>query len=156
MGSGQSVTYTVSVHEPRDESQVVIKVSDSVVRKVKGELNGTHEATPEQSVTEHHEPETPSLPGVPTPRDELIRQQRELEKLELSWRSRLQALQDQNVLLKAAAESLAEPLVEPKIPPRPEPSSQARAVMKCYSENLNRPLKCSSELKQFLHSSLQA
>jgi len=156
MGITQSIysNLTAQPSSVNHDPSLVIRISDNAVRKIQNNLrdDGTIQSMARDSV--QAESSAPALPGVPTPADEIRRQQLELERLEQSWRGRLAAYEKQNLLLKAAAESLASP--PPELPTRLDhvETVDEMKLKECYVKNAAQPVKCSREVRKFLATTL--
>lgn len=94
------------------------------------------------------------MPGIPAPRDELLRQEQELGRLESSWQQRVTAYERQNGFLKGAVENLVKAEADAArtvLPPHLK-SSQEDVLIECYRKNARTPLKCSREVRDFAES----
>lgn len=149
-----------------DDVVGIVQITDSVVRRLKGdeEEKRPRKKTVEVAPVKPPEPEPASSSKMPTARVEsfsssLEQRQKHLEELrnvEISWQNRLKELEKQNSeLFDSSQGKFASGIqhVEEKYihqtfdPVCPEKQSD---VLKCYQENRKMPLKCAEEVKEFV------
>lgn len=166
MGGLQS-TGTRRISVPNDDTSGVIKVSDSVVQRLKGgaEIKESQsESTPVSQPQSDVQPVTSSFPpyyGRGTPKTSLeIRQDKEeaLRENDQYWEKRLKTMEDNHMMMsrrmeeeyKQAAKEVEE--LFSRLPAKREQPPCANAgeyVKSCYQKNPGEILKCAKEVEAF-------
>lgn len=149
-----------------DDVVGIVQITDSVVRRLKGDEveKKPRQKTVEVSPIKPPEPEPITPTKIPATRVEsfsssLEQRQKHLEELrnvEISWQNRVRELERQNSDLFDSAEGkfasgiqhVEEKYIHQTFDPVcPEKQSD---VLKCYQENRKMPLKCAEEVKEFV------
>jgi hypothetical protein len=166
MGGLQS-TGTRKISVPNDDTSGVIKVSDSVVQRLKGgaEVKESKSENPVSQAKSNVQPVTSSFPqpvyGGFTPKTTVeIRQDREeaLRENDRYWEKRLKKMEDNHKMMnrrmedeyKKAAKEVEE--LFSRLPGKSEQPPCANAgqdVKSCYQKNPGKILKCAKEVEAF-------
>jgi len=157
MGGSSSTTRRVTVIN--EDSSGVIRLSENVVRKLKGEAE-QESPSPRSSSTTTIRPSTPerNLANLVGSSDSLtLRQEHESEiaRLERSWRIQVRELETINKnLWKVGNEKFATNLteVEKKYAKQkcdPVCQQQQQKIIDCYLANKNCPLNCAPLVREF-------
>jgi coiled-coil-helix-coiled-coil-helix domain-containing protein 3 len=168
MGGSQS-TNTRRISVLNDDPSSVIKVSDSVVQRLKGETEvkeNQSESRPVSKSQSDDQKVTSSFPhsyyGRGTPKTSLeIRQDKEaaLRENDQYWEKRLKTLEENHMMInrkmeeeyKKAAKEVEE--LFSRLPARreqPPCTNAGHYVKKCYQQNPREVLKCAKEVEAFV------
>ena len=151
-----------------DDVVGVVQVSESVVRRLKGDSEKSSDSS--KSVSKESVPSSdPTAVASPStfvpfspiePYSSTLEQRQkyheEFKKAERSWQSRIRELESQNrQLLDAANENLSATLLEVetnhmKNSYAPVCPDKQQKVLQCYKENSKLPLSCSREVHDFM------
>jgi len=166
MGGLQS-TGTRKISVPNDDTSGVIKVSDSVVQRLKGRAE-VKESKSENPVSPYQSTVQPVISSFPqpvyggvTPKTSLeIRQDKEeaLRENDQYWEKRLKTVEENHMMMnrrmeeeyKKAAKEVEE--LFSRLPTKREQPPCANAgqdVKNCYQKNPGRVLKCAKEVEAF-------
>jgi hypothetical protein len=164
---GLHSTGTRKISVPNDDTSGVIKVSDSVVERLKGgtEVKESKSENPVSQAQSNVQPVTSSFPqsfyGGVSPKTSLeIRQDKEeaLRANDQYWEKRLKKMEDNHMMMnrrmeeeyKKAAKEVEE--LFSRLPAKREQPPCANAgqyVKSCYQKNLGKVLNCAKEVEAF-------